>query len=278
MFPPETHDALKGYASKPAAILASSFKEVLLLDADNIPLRDPSFLFGQEVYTHHGLLMWPDFWPCEADASAWDALSLSPEIKPKGSHESGQLLFDKRRGWQALLLSLYLNWQGDVFYPLLSDWGQGDKETFAFAWLSILRIKDTATSAVRALSSVRNEPTSSYGRIAYPVMAVGEWVDGKHKGYAMLQRGPDGVPLFLHVHLPKIDLQVSSLFQRRWLNLTYGTNGDTPVVPPEASSADPKSFDAVVAAAGYDVEFEVHRFKQQLRCDSSWVECCVKSQ
>jgi hypothetical protein len=39
-----------GFSYKAVALLLSSFKEALLLDADNIALTDPGELFGSEVY------------------------------------------------------------------------------------------------------------------------------------------------------------------------------------------------------------------------------------
>lgn len=47
---------------KVAALLHCSFDEVLLLDADNIPLFDPSYLFSDRLYRQHRNLFWPDFW------------------------------------------------------------------------------------------------------------------------------------------------------------------------------------------------------------------------
>jgi Mannosyltransferase putative len=38
-------ERLGGWELKPYAVMHSRFREVLLLDADNVPVRDPSFLF-----------------------------------------------------------------------------------------------------------------------------------------------------------------------------------------------------------------------------------------
>jgi len=45
MYPPQI---------KADAIIASSFEEVLYLDSDNIPLRDPTYLFDTELYAEEG--------------------------------------------------------------------------------------------------------------------------------------------------------------------------------------------------------------------------------
>lgn len=47
---------------KAAAVINSSFKEILYLDSDNVPVQDPTFLFETEEYKNTGALFWPDFW------------------------------------------------------------------------------------------------------------------------------------------------------------------------------------------------------------------------
>ncbi|MBI3880442.1 MAG: hypothetical protein HY301_10320 [Verrucomicrobia bacterium] len=51
---------LKGWELKPYAILHSRFKEVLYLDADNVPVRDPEYLFASREFQETGALFWPD--------------------------------------------------------------------------------------------------------------------------------------------------------------------------------------------------------------------------
>lgn len=45
---------------KPYAVLHSCFDEVLYIDADSFPTRDPSDLFESPAYREHGALFWPD--------------------------------------------------------------------------------------------------------------------------------------------------------------------------------------------------------------------------
>jgi len=52
----------KNFHIKSAAILSSSFQNVLYLDSDNIPLKDPSSLFDTPAFIATGALFWPDFW------------------------------------------------------------------------------------------------------------------------------------------------------------------------------------------------------------------------
>lgn len=50
------------YEYKVRSLLHTQFQQVLLLDADNIPLQDPAMLFDNHDYQHYGNLFWPDFW------------------------------------------------------------------------------------------------------------------------------------------------------------------------------------------------------------------------
>lgn len=80
------------------------YMQVLLLDADNLALTDPSGLFYHPAYTASGLLTWPDFWPSQAKPHVWELLGVEQRDVPRGSHESGQLLLHK--AWVTLLLLL----------------------------------------------------------------------------------------------------------------------------------------------------------------------------
>lgn len=53
---------LKGYQFKVLSALASSFENVLLLDADNIAIKDPTTVFDSEVFQKYGYILWPDYW------------------------------------------------------------------------------------------------------------------------------------------------------------------------------------------------------------------------
>lgn len=48
----------KGWSLKPFAILESSFKEVLFLDSDICPAKDPGYLFDYEPYREKGSIFW----------------------------------------------------------------------------------------------------------------------------------------------------------------------------------------------------------------------------
>ena len=154
---------LSGFTMKAAALLLSRFEEVLFLDSDNVAALNPEALFESVEFKENGVILWPDYWESTA---AWDAAAAlglddgeeeggksnsnsdddarsssssslsSPPSPPRlqGSHESGQMIFDKRRTWPALALAAYFNSAPGFYYEILSCFmGKGDKETFAAA-------------------------------------------------------------------------------------------------------------------------------------------------
>lgn len=200
------------YQLKVLALLFSSFRHVLFLDSDSMPLLNPlKEMIEVEPYTTTGMVVWPDFWSSTESPHFYEIAGLSefPPNLPKTSSESGQILLDKGTHLESLLLATYYNIYGpDYFYPLLSQgaMGQGDKETFM------------------AAAVVMNQP---YYRVRHPVEAVMNDDGAKTRGRAMLQyHGADekevvevighplsstankhkGVrPAFLHANLPKMN-------------------------------------------------------------------------
>ena len=48
----------KMYSMKGACMMATDFDQVMFLDADNIPARDPTFLFDSPAFKETGALFW----------------------------------------------------------------------------------------------------------------------------------------------------------------------------------------------------------------------------
>lgn len=124
------HPSLGGWELKPYAILHSSFKEVLFLDADNVPVRDPSFLFESSEYQATGTIFWPDPQQFRTTEGSYLWQLFGAKFHDTPDQESGQLLVDKSRCWQALQLCNWYNQHSDFYYRHV----YGDKETFRFAW------------------------------------------------------------------------------------------------------------------------------------------------
>jgi len=155
-------DRLGGWELKPYALMHSSFCEVLLLDADNVPVREPSFLFECPEFRDPGALFWPDLVRVSPDNEIWTVTGL--EFRDTQSFESGQLVLDKSRCWRALSLVHWMNQHSDAFYRFV----HGDKDTFLFAWLML----------TQPYHLIRHRP--------------------KLLESTMCQRDPDGAVLFQH--------------------------------------------------------------------------------
>jgi ADP-heptose:LPS heptosyltransferase len=119
---------LGGWQLKPYALLHSSFQEVLLLDADNVPLVDPEFLFASAQFQETGAVLWPDFDQPDPPPAVWRFCGIPYRREPPV--ESGQVLVDKARCWRALALCSWFNDHSDFFYHHV----HGDKETFHLAF------------------------------------------------------------------------------------------------------------------------------------------------
>jgi hypothetical protein len=121
---------LQGWELKPYALLHSPYREVLLLDADNVPVINPAFLFHTPEFRATGAIFWPDY-PQDAGKKAlaiWRCFGLRRPDELE--FESGQIVLDKQRCWRALYLAWWINDNSDFFYRHL----HGDKETFHLAF------------------------------------------------------------------------------------------------------------------------------------------------
>jgi hypothetical protein len=161
---------LDSWEIKPFAIAHSGFAEVLYLDADNVPLRDPEFLFATPEYAAAGALFWPDRYTGPGSGfewlkrEAWEVCGVPYRLEPE--IEAGQLVIDKRRCWPALRLVLHLNEHSDYYYAFF----YGDKDTFHLSW--------------RRLGL-------DYALVPWRARTLGD-------SEAIVQHDPDGAPLFQH--------------------------------------------------------------------------------
>lgn len=119
---------LDGWELKPFALLHAPFREVLLLDADNVPVVNPEGLFDSAPFRETGAVFWPDCGRLSRTQVIWTSCGLARPEEPE--FESGQILVDKQRCWRALRLSLWFNEHSDFYYQHL----HGDKETFHLAF------------------------------------------------------------------------------------------------------------------------------------------------
>jgi hypothetical protein len=120
---------LSGWPLKAFALLHSGFSRALLLDADNLPLVDPTFLFDSPQFRSCGAVMWPDSRTCAVEDAAWTLTGVPYREEPEV--ESGQVLVDRRACRGPVALASWMNNRhADFWYDHL----YGDKDTFRLAW------------------------------------------------------------------------------------------------------------------------------------------------
>jgi hypothetical protein len=122
-------DIRDGWQLKPFCLQHSRFEEVLLIDADQVPVADPAGVFDWPEFRETGAVFWPDVVALRDDNPVWQGMGLSPQ-RPAISLESGQLVLDKRRHWRALSIAVGLNAAASLVYRYL----YGDKDTFLIAF------------------------------------------------------------------------------------------------------------------------------------------------
>lgn len=120
--------ALGGWECTPFCLLYSQFEEVIFFDADNVPIVDPTFLFDTPQYKETGAIFWPDFNRLKPDRCIWKICNVP--YRDECEFESGQIVVDKHRCWDALQLTMHINEYSDFYYKHI----HGDKETFHMAW------------------------------------------------------------------------------------------------------------------------------------------------
>jgi SAM-dependent methyltransferase len=153
---------LGGWELKVFATIHCPFEDILFLDADCYPCRNPEFLFDLADYRALGAIFWPDGMISDLRLK-WSCFGV-PDPGHAGSIESGQFVLNKRLSWRPLNLAWFYNDHSDYYYRYC----HGDKHTFEVAW---------ARCACRFVMWERRAL----------------WVD-----VAYLHFGPDSLPLFVH--------------------------------------------------------------------------------
>lgn len=154
------------------AIINSVFEEIIFLDSDTIPLNDLTVLLDTFEYWNTGVLFWPNFWRTHPNSPIWEIANV-PCDNSEFEVDPGQMVIDKRRMWEPLLLANY--WAVSEFSSisrLMSDIGS----ILRFAW-----------KALRLPFWIGKFPTS-----------VGFALNSSYCGHSLVQYHPDGRPFFLH--------------------------------------------------------------------------------
>lgn len=123
---------LNGWELKPFSVIHSKFEEVLYLDADCIPAKDPTYLFDSLPYQRTGSIFWPDLPPSSRaewiPPDVW--IRIGVPIRNEVDFESGQFIVNKRRCWAEMQVTMHINEYSDYWYKHV----YGDKSTYHLAW------------------------------------------------------------------------------------------------------------------------------------------------
>ncbi|HYG35988.1 MAG TPA: hypothetical protein VEC99_14455, partial [Clostridia bacterium] len=223
---------LHGWSLKPYSILHCRFREVLFLDADNVPVVNPEFLFETPQFQATGAIFWPDygFGSSKKGAAIWRSCGL--RVPHEQEFETGQILVDKERCWQALNLTMWFNENSDFYYQHV----HGDKETFHLAFRKVKK---------------------SYSLVPHPIHPL---------PYTMCQHDFDGRRVFQHRNLDKWDLllcnrqvkdfwfekeclEYISQLTKLWNGVVNGSYHPTgPAVQKRLSLAKPPKIEAVMVS------------------------------
>lgn len=237
---PHSTGPKKAYLVKPAAILNSRFQQLLWLDADVLPLADPTPLFESGEFKKTGAVFWPDYWRTPTRSRLWEIFGT--ECRNEWEFESGIILLDKARPAvvRALWLVWWLNahgWRPPLDLSKLALWkaangGGGDDPRMdgrVEAWYDLfLGDKDTFRFAFSGLGVAYHLVEHWVAPVGIPGLIADDVSDGSTKldlennkarrrgfcAHSMLQHSPSGAPLFLHANLLKYTENLDSFSYR----------------------------------------------------------------
>ena len=115
------------------------------MDADNVPLVNPEFLFDTPEFKRAGAIFWPDYPNAKITATTWRLFDLKDTQRPP--FETGQIVIDKQKCWTALQLCRWHNDHSDFYYEHIN----GDAATFQLAFRKTGKSYAMPRRAVHAL-------------------------------------------------------------------------------------------------------------------------------
>ncbi len=118
-----------GWQAKATCLLAASFDELLFLDADSHPLRDPTYIFDDPFFSTNLAVLWKS--PI-ANFTEEHAAQITEKfgVCPQYSTESGQMMFNQQHCRDGLHRAATLN-ADQANYSVV----YGDKDLFAISFL-----------------------------------------------------------------------------------------------------------------------------------------------
>jgi len=132
-----SEDDLRGYQTKPLAVLCSSFEEVVLLDADALSFIDPNYLFNAENYEQSGMVLFKDYVDCMSFISRdfIDTIGIGVDKYCNYTNnfeiDSSCVILNKNKCWDALYTICIINVKSDSYHK--SKNVLGDKDVWLIA-------------------------------------------------------------------------------------------------------------------------------------------------
>ena len=125
---------LRGYQTKPLAVVCSSFEECVLLDADALCFIDPQYLFLADGYEKSGMLLFKDYVDCMSFISRDFIETIGIGVDTYCDYtndfeiDSSCVVINKSKCWDALYTICIVNVKSDSYHK--SKNVLGDKDTW----------------------------------------------------------------------------------------------------------------------------------------------------
>lgn len=169
----------KSYHLKAIAVIQCPWREVLYLDSDSVPARDPEYMFKAPGYERLGIFCTPDYWKTSGNSPMWAIAGV--KCRDEWEMETGQMFIDKARHLDVFYLIKYMLYNHHYWF-YFSD---GDKDIFRWAMLML-----------RKRWAVPGRWVAAGG-------LPGGTLSGDFCALSMIQHDAWGVPLFVHYNLMK---------------------------------------------------------------------------
>eukprot|EP00189_Rhodosorus_marinus_P008873 CAMPEP_0184754806 /NCGR_PEP_ID=MMETSP0315-20130426/44811_1 /TAXON_ID=101924 /ORGANISM="Rhodosorus marinus, Strain UTEX LB 2760" /LENGTH=372 /DNA_ID=CAMNT_0027234241 /DNA_START=1436 /DNA_END=2554 /DNA_ORIENTATION=- len=187
---------IRGFLVKVYAVQMSKFDQLLFLDSDNFPLRDPTYLFDTPEFQETGAIFWPDFWhpsfsifDTGPGGLAWELFGVKCDDEME--QESGQLLVDRKRHAKTLSLTAWYGHNNSIVQMLRAVWGDKDLFRLAFKRLSVKYHMIQTLPGLAGRNLAREKSDHEEG--------------SNFCGQTMVQHDPKGEVVFLHRNTAKLD-------------------------------------------------------------------------
>jgi hypothetical protein len=152
---------LRGYQTKPLAVVCSSFEECVLLDADALCFVDPQYLFLAQGYESSGMLLFKDYVDCMSFISRDFIETIGIGVDAYCDYtnnfeiDSSCVVINKSKCWDALYTICIVNVKSDSYHK--SKNVLGDKDTWLIGSMFVDLASYISVPAPRVLITDQNK-------------------------------------------------------------------------------------------------------------------------